>query len=190
MQTNFASRKEFRVSWKPLCTNDELWEWFEKKRRPRSLYKKLTRPGVYRFLCPNEDAGFSRRCYIGETECLGRRIGEHLTKQRIKVQESDKKAIWPRYQKNKIYGALVNLKYQPKLMCELSVEELIIGGGYVLGVPVNQHSFESSFARKMFENLELLRARDVDKFNLLNDEMTVGAKYFRKMASSASVKLV
>jgi hypothetical protein len=186
---NFAMKTNCKVSWENLCTNCELWEWFESKRRPRSLNGKLTRPAVYRFLLPNEDAG-PRRCYIGETECLGRRIGEHLTKQKIKGQESDKKAIWPCYQKNKIYGALTNLAHQPKLMCELSVEELIIGGGYLLGVPVDQHSLDSSFARKMFENIEILRAKNVDKFNLLNDEVTVSAKSFCKMALNASVKLV
>ena len=187
---NFAMKTNCKVSWEHLCTENELWEWFERKRLPRSLKGKFRRPAVYRFVLPNEDAGFSRRCYVGETECLERRIGEHLTKQKINVQESDKKAIWPCYQKNKIYGALINLKNKPELMCELSVEELIVGGGYLLGVPVNQHSLDSSFARKMFENIEILRAEHVDKFTLLNYEISVSAKIFHKMGSSAPVKLV
>jgi hypothetical protein len=176
-----VDRRECKVHWEQLCSNEEIWEWFENKKVPRSLHGKLTRPGVYRFLLPLDNKP-KLRCYIGETECLERRIGEHLTKTRIKtmttkepIVEADptitaanedcQLAYLPskrvQYQANKIQGALINLNNSqlsaPMLKERVSLEELIVEIGYLLGVPVNQDTLNSPFGRKMFENLELLR---------------------------------
>lgn len=172
-----------RVSWKPLCTNDEIWEWFAKKRQPRSLRGKLRRPGVYRFLLPDENSPGLFRCYIGEAECLQRRIREHLTLLKIKNQDS-----WRSCQKNQILGVLKNLNHSnghvSGLKDKVSLEELIIEGGHLLGVPVNHHTLNDPFVRKMFENLELLRADHC--FRLLNHRITVSTKEFLKMCKSHS----
>lgn len=170
-------RRECKVHWEQLCSNEEIWEWFENRKMPKSLHGKLTRPGVYRFLFPLDNKSESKsRCYIGQTKSLGGRIRDHLTMKEINIPEkveiaettlsTDKhakklshreRAYCELYEKNKVFGALKNV--QASIKNSVRLEELMIEGGYLLGVPVNQDSLQFPFARKMLENLELLRAQ-------------------------------
>ena len=184
-----VERRECKVHWEQLCSNEEIWEWFENKKMPRSLHGNLTRPSVYRFLLPNEDLSRPSRCYIGEAERLQTRIREHLTLRKIRTPD-----IWRSCQENKILGALQNLNYLKcplrELKNDVSLEELIIEGGYLLGVPVNHFSLDSSFGRKVFENIEILRAENVNGFELLNSGISVSSKDFQRICKASSVKLV
>ncbi|MHB8302972.1 MAG: GIY-YIG nuclease family protein [Acidobacteriaceae bacterium] len=79
---------ECKVHWVQLCSNQEIREWFENKKMPRSLHGKLTRPGVYRFIFPLDNIYTPKfRCYVGETKCFRDRIRDHLTLEEMEMPE-------------------------------------------------------------------------------------------------------
>jgi hypothetical protein len=145
-----------KLVWQELLSSKEIEEWAASRKQPRKLWKvdEVSRPGVYRFVFPED-----RSCYIGEAGHLGTRLRDHICP-RIKQKPSPSAKMesgWP------VRGAIHNL------LGKCHLQYLTIEGSVdMCGVILNQNSFDDYFSRLLLENWAIFHAERFEKLRPLN----------------------
>jgi hypothetical protein len=156
------SQSNGQLVWQELLSPKEIEEWSVSRKQPRKLWRvgDVSRPGVYRFVFPED-----RSCYIGAAGHFGTRLRDHICP---KVdQESDGSAKvesgWS------VRGAIQNS------IGKCNLQHLTIEGSVnMCGVKLNQHSFDDLFARLLLENWAILHSERIDKLRPRNRDIPTG----------------
>jgi len=151
-----------KLVWQVLLSSKEIAEWAKSRKQPRKLWRvgDVSRPGVYRFVFPED-----RSCYIGVAGHFGTRLRDHICP---KVdQESDGSAKvesgWS------VRGAVQNS------IGKCHLQYLTIEGAIkIYGVELNRHSSDDLFARLLLENWAILHSERVEKLRPLNRDIPTG----------------
>jgi hypothetical protein len=169
--------------WEQLLSAEERFGWFSEKKLPGKLtrVRGKSRPGVYRFIFPEQVDGTARHtpCYVGEAGDLGERLQCYFRATRHIERRNDCDELilddaW------KVRGSI-----QKSGGC-FSLEVLRIKNFIKLpGVVINEHSLEDPFARRLLENLTLLYALQHEGLHPLNMGVSQGARDFWRKAKAA-----
>jgi hypothetical protein len=175
-----------KLTWRELVSADEIRAWVVGGKTPKRLgsrrvHSELADPGVYRFIFPEEvDKNSSHTpCYVGEGGNLGERLRDHFSLRG--VQEKRKKGELVDYSGWQVRGSIQNSRGEFSLQV-LKIEDSIS----LLGVRLNQHSFDDLFARRLLENWAILYSEQIEHLYPLNRAISQGIRDLHLMMKDAS----
>jgi hypothetical protein len=151
-----------QLVWLELLSPKEIEDWAVSRKQPRKLWRVggISRPGVYRFVFPED-----RSCYIGVAGHFGTRLRDHICARINQDSEGYTKVG---------YGWSVRGAIQNSLgQCYL--QQLRIQGAVrICGVVLNQHSLDDLFARLLLENWVILHSERIEKLRPRNRDIPTG----------------
>lgn len=176
------SQSSGKLVWQALLSPQEIAEWAKCRRQPRKLWRVdgISRPGVYRFVFP-EDKPPS--CYIGVVGHLGARLRDPICPRTNQKHNSSAKmeSGWS------VRGAIQNS------LGESHLQYLTIEGSVdMCGVILNQHCFEDYFFRLLLENWAIFHAERFEELRPINRDIVrgiqQGTKDFLRLAQGNIAK--
>ena len=156
------SHSDGQLVWKELLSSEEIQEWALSRKQPRKLWKVdgVSRPGVYRFVFPED-----KSCYIGIAGHLGTRLQEHICPKINQKSEHAAKKVSGRRVRDAVHSSLGKCNLQ----C-LTIQ----GSVNMCGVELNQYRFEDYFARLLLENWAIFHAERFEELRPLNRDIVTG----------------
>ncbi len=156
------SQSSGQLVWQELLSPQEIEEWAESRKEPRKLWRVggISRPGVYRFVFPED-----RSCYIGVAGHFGTRLHDHICPRINQKSEDSARNVSGCFVRGAIQNSLgkCHLQY---LTIEGSVD--------MCGVKLSQHSLEDYFSRLLLENWAIFHAERFENLRPLNRFIRTG----------------
>lgn len=169
-----------KLVWQKLLSPNEIAEWARSRKQPRKLWRVggVSRPGVYRFVFPEDQS-----CYIGVAGHFGTRLHDHICP-RINQRSEDSAQNLSGWSLRGAIQDSLGKCYLEFLTIESAVN--------MCGVELNQHSFDDLFARLLLESWAIFHSEQIDKLRWRNRDIRTGihqgTKDFRRMAKSETKK--